>query len=75
MTPCFQTLTPDVKVLTQARMLLATARDLHGDLEGAYLLRSALADQGDAAHGTEVFFPLAINFTKQLFISFKRGSV
>ena len=61
LTPCFQTLTPDVKVLTQARMLLATARDLHGDLEGAYLLRSALADQGDAAHGTEVFFPLAIN--------------
>ena len=42
-------------------MLLATARDLHGDLEGAYLLRQALADQGDAAHGTEVFFPLAIN--------------
>jgi len=42
-------------------MLLATARDLHGDLEGAYLLRSALADQGDAAHGTEVFFPLAFN--------------
>lgn len=61
LTPCFQTLTPDVKVLAQARMLLATARDLHGDLEGAYLLRSALADQGDAAHGTEVFFPLAIN--------------
>ena len=61
LTPCFQTLTPDVKMLTQARMLLATARDLHGDLEGAYLLRSALADQGDAAHGTEVFFPLAIN--------------
>lgn len=61
LTPCFQTLTPDVKVLTQARMLLATARDLHGDLEGAYLLRSALADQGDADHGTEVFFPLAIN--------------
>ena len=34
LTPCFQTLTPDVKVLTQARMLLATARDLHGDPEG-----------------------------------------
>ena len=60
MTPCFQTLTPDVKVLTQARMLLATARDLHGDLEGAYLLRSALADQGDAARHRGVL-SLAIN--------------
>ncbi|MAV54861.1 MAG: hypothetical protein CMJ28_02785 [Phycisphaerae bacterium] len=61
LTPCFQSPASDVKVLTQARMLLATARDLHGDLEGAYTLWSAMADQGDAAHGTEVFFPLAMN--------------